>query len=88
MMARQRIELVRQCENQVRVGHVEQFGDACAAPGIGRLLLTARAVSGAARVPAPLGRTACIAGELLPAQGGRAAGGDRAATWACAALMS
>jgi len=77
MAARQRVELVRQCEDHVGIRHVEQLGQAGAAPRIGGPLLAARAMAVAARVPAPLLSTAPLAAQLLAAERSGAAGHDR-----------
>ena len=71
----QRVELVRQREDQVAVRHVEQLGQPRRAPGIAGAALALRAVPVAARVPAPLlgarNRRSAAAGRPAPACGRR-----------------
>jgi hypothetical protein len=72
----QRVEFVRQREDQMAVRHVEQLGQPRGAPGIALPALALRAVPIAAGVPAPLLGAAAVAAHQLAAQRRRAAADD------------
>ena len=78
MDRRQRVELVRQREYQMAVGHIQQFAQASAPPCLARLGLALRAMPIAAGVPAPLLSPAGVALQQLSSQCRRAAGDDGA----------
>lgn len=78
MRAGQRVELVRQREDEVAVGNGEQLAQARRTPGVAASALALRAVAVAAGVPAPVLGGAAVAAQPLAAECRGAASDDGA----------
>ena len=76
MRAVQGIQVVGQGEHQVGVGHGQDLGQPALQPGVLGARAALRAVAVAARVVLPVAVAAGLAGQLLAAQGCRAASHD------------
>ena len=70
------VQTVRQCEHQMRVGHVEYLGQSPLQPGVLGARAALREMAISARVVLPVAMAARVAGQSVASQRGGAAGND------------